>query len=242
MKPNGEKSTMLLLQYAAARWPALVECREAVADADAVADEQLRLRFFPVVASWTGNPPERALWRDLVTAALDGKDVISGPDGRLVRASTVRLVAYELYMRSDKSGVVKKFSECDLAAVLKLHKRTVHAALSILRRLRIARPERFSRRRPCYWRMNLGGMDWPAVRERAKQERERARLLDWVDGRGTDGRPDAAELAAADRLRGLRRILGDEDELEILKARYGPEWINARRAELRKLEASDPGA
>ena len=135
--------------------------------------EQLRLRFFAVIGAMKGVPPERALWRELLNLAL-GTVPRFEHRGRSVAAAIVHHVALALYMRAGKDGIVgeerkdKRFSVKIFAADCRLDERTIKVALAILRSLRVVKMERTSRRAPARWRMNLGGLDWPAVRERAR--------------------------------------------------------------------------
>ena len=132
--------------------------------------EQLRLQFFAVLDGYRGNPPEKALMRVLLDCALKGVDrFVVG--GRAIAASVVDHVAVRLYLRSNEAGIVEGFSVETIAADVKRDKSTVKRALAVLRRLHVFRSTRASRRRPETHRINVGGLDWPAVRERAKAAR-----------------------------------------------------------------------
>ena len=134
--------------------------------------EQLSLRFFAAVDGMGGNPPDRALWRELLRCALRG--VTRFRVGvRTVSAADVHHVALVLYMRANRSGVVEKFAIDTIAADTEgRSERTCRSALQILNQLHVFKSLRASRRRPACHRMNVGGLDWPAVRERLKADRD----------------------------------------------------------------------
>ena len=130
--------------------------------------EQLRLRFFQVIGAYRSNPPEKALIRELLDCALRNVERFM-VGGRAVAAHAVHHVALALYCRTDPAGIVEGFSVKVIAADTRLNERTVRPALDVLRRLHVFRSTRTSRRRPASHRINVGGLDWPAVRERGKR-------------------------------------------------------------------------
>ncbi|MCY3933664.1 MAG: hypothetical protein OYL41_11120 [Acidobacteriota bacterium] len=134
------------------------------------ADSQLTLRFFALVDGMRRKPPERGLWRELLNLALgDVRAFVHG--SRPVAAAAVWSVGWTLYGRADEAGIVEGFSVPIIAADSRLGERTVRGAVALLRQWRILKMERPSRRAPARWRMNLGGLDWPAVRARVERER-----------------------------------------------------------------------
>ena len=145
--------------------------------------DQLPLRFFAIVGGMHASPPERALWRELLDLALGKAKTLSAPDGRSVSAAAAWAVGAAVYFRANSRGVVEGFSHDMLAADCRLDPRTARSALKVLAFLRIvafkAGPRRQQRGpRPRALHMNLGGLDWPAVRQRAKREQaEQADLL-----------------------------------------------------------------
>ena len=163
--------------------------------------DQLPLRFFAIVGGMHSAPPERALWRELLALALGKAKTLSAPDGRSVSASVAWAVGAAVYFRANSRGVVEGFSHDMLAADCRIDPRTARSALKVLGFLRIvafkAGPRRRQRGpRPRALHMNLGGLDWPAVRRRAKLEQteqadllsrnsgHHARQLDGNSGRG----------------------------------------------------------
>ena len=56
-----------------------------------------------------------------------------------------------------------------IAADCRIGREHAQAALRVLNRLQVFRSTRASRRRPACHRMNLGGLDWPAVRARVRR-------------------------------------------------------------------------
>ena len=168
----------------------MVEAAEAVQPDRAGEPDQLQLRFFAVVGGMHSAPPERALWRELLDLAIGKVKTLSAPDGRVVSASAAWAVGAAVYFRANARGVVEGFSHDMLAADCRLDPRTARSALKVLAFLRIvvfkAGPRRSQRGpRPRALHMNLGGLDWPAVRRRAKREQaEQADLLPRNTGRG----------------------------------------------------------
>ena len=131
--------------------------------------EQLRLQFFAVVGRFKATPPDRALWRELLDLALGSSDRFEAT-GQPLAASVVHHVGWTLYGRSDMGGIIEGFSVDRIAADARLNSRTVKSALAVLRRLHVVGMSRPRRRATAIWRMNLGGLDWPSVRARAKRE------------------------------------------------------------------------
>ena len=130
--------------------------------------EQLSLRFFGVIEGMHGCPPDRGLWRLLVDMAIDGVEAFTHR-GRRVSGTIVLLVAYRLYMESNRAGIVENLSEASIARRCQIDRKTLRAALGVLRDFRvIRRVPGGSRRRPGTWRLNLGGLDFPAIRARAQ--------------------------------------------------------------------------
>ena len=153
-----------------------------------VEPDQVPLRFFAIVGGMHSAPPERALWRELLDLALGKAKTLTAPDGRSVSAAAAWAVGAAVYFRANSRGVVEGFSHDMLAADCRLDPRTARSALKLLAFLRIvvfkAGPRRQQRGpRPRALHMNLGGLDWPAVRRRAKREHaEQADLLDENSG------------------------------------------------------------
>ena len=127
---------------------------------------QLQLRFFAVVDGFKRRPPERALWRVLIHTALAKTEAFT-VGGRRISAAAVHHVALALYMHADSAGVIHDFSEESLAEQCRMGEKHIRAARKVLNDLHVVRSTRASRRRPARHRMNLGGLDWPAVRRRA---------------------------------------------------------------------------
>lgn len=135
------------------------------------ADDQLSLRFFCIIDGMNGSPPDRGLWRVLLDTALKDRDRFVCR-GKIVAASLVHHVACAVYLRSNRAGIVDGFSAERLAEDCHRSERAVRAALGVCRDLRIVRMQRASRRRPAVWRLNVGGLDWPAVRARVEAQTE----------------------------------------------------------------------
>ena len=144
--------------------------------------DQLSLRFFALIEGYKRLPPDRALWRELVNLAVG--QLKSFRDGaRTVSASTLVLVAYALYMRANSAGIIEDFSATLIASDCRIGREHAQAALRVLNRLHVFRSTRASRRRPACHRMNLGGLDWPAVRARLRRSSgDRGSLLEDASG------------------------------------------------------------
>ena len=130
--------------------------------------DQLSLRFFALIEGYKRLPPDRALWRELVNLAV-GEPKSFRDGARTVSASTLVLVAYALYMRANSAGIIEDFSATLIASDCRIGREHAQAALRVLNRLHVFRSTRASRRRPACHRMNLGGLDWPAVRARLRR-------------------------------------------------------------------------
>ena len=127
---------------------------------------QLQLRFFAILDGFSRRPPERALWRVLIDTAL-AKTEVFRLRGRAISAEAVHHVALALYMQADPAGVIHDATEEQIAEQCRMGKRHVALARQVLNDLRVVRSVPRRGRRPGVHRMNLGGLDWPAVRRRA---------------------------------------------------------------------------
>ena len=132
--------------------------------------DQLQLRFFAIIDGFMRRPPERALWRVLIDTALAKTKVFTVRD-RPISAEAVHHVALALYMQADAAGVIHEFSAECLAEQCRLNERSVRAARQVLNDLRVVRSIPGRGRKPAVHRLNLGGLDWPAVRRRAGSPR-----------------------------------------------------------------------
>ena len=147
---------------------------------DPESSTQLGLRFWPIVDRGTGRPAERGLWRELVNLAIGDRGSFQ-VGARTISASSVWSVALTLYMRANLDGIITGFSLRVLAADCRLTREVVTAAVALLRGWRVVQMSRApkgkgkgkgGRRAAAIWRMNLGALDWPAVRARAERERK----------------------------------------------------------------------
>ena len=164
----------------------MVKAAIAVQENRAGEPDQLELRFFAIVDGFTRRPPERALWRVLIDTALAKTDVFTARGGRRISAEAVHHVALAFYMQADAAGVIHEFSEEFIGEQCRMSKRNVHAARQVLNDLRVVRSIPARGRRPGVHRMNLGGLDWPAVRQRVARTR-RGDMVSPQSGPG-DGR------------------------------------------------------
>ena len=177
--------------------PATCEDSNANPDSSVKHDdpEQLSLRLFATISSYQKAPPERALWRILLDLAIGQakKFIVSG---YAVSAAHVWATGVALYLRANAAGVIEGFSARVIAKDCRIGERAVRASVALLQRLRvitIRRPRPKGKRgrgsHPAVYQMNVGGLDWPAVRRRAAAGRsEQAQQLSLTDPNRT-GRP-----------------------------------------------------
>ena len=137
--------------------------------------DQLQLRLFERIGAMRGAPPERALWRELLDLAIGDRSAVRAPDGRPVDASTLWAVGWTFYALGNSAGIINGVNVETVARYCRVSARHVKAARAILRSWRVIKVERPSRRKPEIVKLNLGGLDWPAVRRRAAAERRRLR-------------------------------------------------------------------
>ena len=164
-------------------------------------DDQAPLRqgILPGLMARVGTfgkaPPERALWREVLTIAIDSSrdEWLTTPRGTFyvvngyqIRIVVVVAVGAALYFHSEQAGFVGRWERRDgqpprlhgygireLAEFTHAGERSVRATLVLFKRWGIVRAERpYGRREPPLLRLNVGGLDWPAVRARAKVETE----------------------------------------------------------------------
>lgn len=165
--------------------------------------DQLELRFFAIVDGFARRPPERALWRVLIDTALAKADVFTARGGRRISAEAVHHVALAFYMQADAAGVIHEFSEEFIGEQCRMSKRNVHAARQVLNDLRVVRSIPARGRRPGVHRMNLGGLDWPAVRQRVARTRRGDMVSPQSDlGDGRRGDMVSPQGGLEDRRRG----------------------------------------
>ena len=167
---------------------------------------QISLRLFAIIDGYGRKAPERALWRELVEIALSQRKTFM-QSRRPVAAEAVHHVALALYMRANEAGIIEGFSVPLLAADCRLNERTIRSAMLVLNRLSVVRRMRASRRKPAVHRMNLGGIDWPAIRARADSSAGMVPALKgyvrtyrsgFLDMYCPAGRPGAAREASRD--------------------------------------------
>ena len=143
--------------------------------------QQLELRLFARIDAYRGVPPDRALWRELVDLAIGTVKHFTGY-GKTLSAGFVHHLTWAIYGRSDRAGIAR-VTDRQLAADMRREPKAVTAGILVVRRLGIIRTIRASRRAPRFHSLNLGGLDWPAVRRRAvAHRRERQLRLDLADG------------------------------------------------------------
>ena len=143
--------------------------------------QQLELRLFERIDAFRGVPPDRALWRELVDLAIGTARNFTAY-GKSLSAGFIHHLTWAIYGRSDRAGVAH-VTDRQLAADMRREPKAVTAGILVVRRLGIIRTIRASRRAARFHALNLGGLDWPAIRRRAvAHRRERQLRLDLADG------------------------------------------------------------
>ena len=127
--------------------------------------QQLELRLFERLDQFRGIPPEKGLWRELLDLAVGTAKTFTAC-GKTLTASFVHHVGLALFMRANGAGIAHVTNEL-LAADIRRDRAGVSAALVVLGRLRIKRSTRPNRRGAEFHALNLGGLNWPALRQRA---------------------------------------------------------------------------
>lgn len=129
--------------------------------------QQLELRLFERLDAFRGVPPEKGLWRELLDVAIGTVETFTA-NGKTISAAFLHHVAWALFGRTDRAGVAQ-VTDQDLANDIRrpTSRSRVTAALAVMHRLRISRPTRLNRRGARIHALNLGGLDWPAIRRRA---------------------------------------------------------------------------
>ena len=140
-------------------------------------ESQLSLRLFERIGAFAKVPPDRALWRELLDLAIGDRETFD-VEGHTLNASYVYSVGLYVHVRADRDGIMRGFGERVIASDCRIAKNTARRALRVLCDLLIVRKGVASRKRrqrgvrPPEYRLNLGGLDWPAVRARAAREWE----------------------------------------------------------------------
>ena len=120
-------------------------------------------------------PADRNLYGELLKTSIGStKTFVVG--GYTVSAAHVWSVGAAVYFRSDAAGILRDLTAEAIAAECHVGERAIRAALSLYRDWNIIRTFRpGGRRAPAEHRINIGGLDWPAVRKRAAAERAEAK-------------------------------------------------------------------
>lgn len=195
---------------------------------------QLQLRLFARLARFSGPPPERAVWRELLDAAIEHSAYQVG-DGRMISAERVHHVGQQMYLHADAAGLVVEvrgdrlvgISTRRLADECRMSPRSAAAARRILTALGLGRPVgpadlsadprlAVSRRLPEIWRMHVDGLEWSAVRAEIDRRRRRARgpaepppALPLAEAGAEPLAPTAPQLSG---IASMRAELGVEDD------------------------------
>lgn len=142
---------------------------------------QLELRLFERIDAFRGVPPDRALWRELVDLAIGTVRHFTAY-GKTLSAGFIHHLTWTLYGRSDRAGIAR-VTDRQLADDMRREPKAVTAGILVVQRLGIIRSIRASRRAARFHALNLGGLDWPAVRRRAvAHHREHQQHLELADG------------------------------------------------------------
>ena len=135
--------------------------------------QQLALRLFGRIAEFRGVPPEKGLWRELLDVAIGSVETFTA-NGKTISAAFLHHVAWALFGRTDLAGVAE-VTDQELANDIRRpgSRSRVTATLVVMRRLGISRPTRLNRHGARLHALNVGGLDWPAVRRRVAAGRKK---------------------------------------------------------------------
>ena len=135
------------------------------------APQQIHLRLFAWIDSARGRVPERALWRETIDLAIRTAEATAFVvHGRKIAAAVVHHLAWVIHSLTNSAGIAHASDE-DLARHAHRDAKTVSRALTVLNRIHAVRSTRDSRRTKRFHAMNLGGLSWPAIRQRARLRR-----------------------------------------------------------------------
>ena len=138
-------------------------------------DEQQGLLpgLLATVRNYRRVPPERAMFRELLFSAIGRSIETYVVGGFKVGASSIKLVAWSLFGRMNSAGILvdddgRPFSRETYARDASLSKRAVRAALGYLKQARLIAVDPARGPHPELIRINIGGLEWSAVRSRIK--------------------------------------------------------------------------
>ena len=125
------------------------------------------------VRNYRRVPPERALFRELLFTTVGRTVETYVVGGFKVSAATIKLVAWGLFSRMNSAGVLidddgRPFSRETYARDASIGNRAVQAAIGFLKQARLIAVDPARGRQREIIRINLGGLDWSAVRRRVK--------------------------------------------------------------------------
>ena len=133
--------------------------------------QQLALKLFERIDAFRRPPPERGLFRELLSLALRrGAEYVIG--NRRIAPVALYAVAHAVHGRTNDRGIAQ-VSHQQLADDAFVTKRTVTAALTVLQTIGIVRMVRSSRRRESgFIAINVGGNAWNVFRRRFRQKED----------------------------------------------------------------------
>ena len=173
------------------------------------------------VRNYRRVPPERALYRELVMAAVGRTAETYIVGGFRVSALVIKAVAWTLFGRMNAAGVLvddegQPFSRETYARDASSSIRAVRAALGFLKQARVIAVDPARGRQREIIRLNPGGLEWKAVRRRVKIS---------IADRGTSPRPNRQLSLLSDRKGDsestLRRRRGDSESPQEKYVRRG---------------------
>lgn len=142
---------------------------------------QIRLALFARIGSFRNPPPDRALWREATALIIRTVDLAR------VRVSALVLqhVMWGFYFLADAAGHVSGYTEQQLATEFCCSKREVQRVVAIVNGIAVRRVRK-NRRAPADYYLNLGGLNWAAVRRRAALQRQPAPMTDGAQAQKLD--------------------------------------------------------
>lgn len=134
--------------------------------ADIGGAHQLELQLFERVDQFRSNPPERALWRELLALVITQTAAFVVHQRRITPA-VVHHIALAIYFRVNEAGIAH-VTHHQLAKDCRISKPVVTAGITVLQRLGVIQVRRTNRREAAFIEMNIGGLSWSAIRRRAR--------------------------------------------------------------------------
>lgn len=135
--------------------------------------QQLALRLFAWVDACATQPPERALWRVVLDLALrNAPRSTFVVYGRPMSPAIVHHTALVIHTLTNQAGIAH-VTDIEIAQQARREEKIITKSILVLNRVWVLRTIRDNRRGARFHQLNLGGLDWSAIRHRARLHRRR---------------------------------------------------------------------